>query len=66
MFTTLSIDANGHIFSLAFAIMEEEIASSWSWFLHALDEYVTDRDGLSLIFDRHRDIQSAINNKEVG
>ena len=43
MLTALSIDANGHIFPIAFAIVEGENTSSWSWFLHALREYVTDR-----------------------
>ena len=66
MLTALSIDANGHIFPLAFAIVEGENTSSWSWFLHALREYVTDRYGICLISDRHRGILSAIKNEEVG
>ncbi|XP_031741732.1 uncharacterized protein LOC116403927 [Cucumis sativus] len=66
MLTALSIDANGHIFPLAFAIVEGENTSSWSWFLHALCEYVTDRYGICLISDRHRGILSTINNEEVG
>ena len=36
MLTVLSIDANGHIFPLAFAIVEGKNAPSWLWFLHAL------------------------------
>ena len=32
MLTALSIDAGGNIFPLAFAIVEEESTSSWSWF----------------------------------
>ncbi|KAA0054037.1 uncharacterized protein E6C27_scaffold318G001000 [Cucumis melo var. makuwa] len=66
MLTVLSIDANGHIFPLAFAIVEGENASSWSWFLYALRQYVTDQDGICLISDRHRGILSAINNEEIG
>ena len=66
MLTTLFIDANGHIFSLAFAIFEGKNTFSWSWFLHALCQYVTGRDGICLISDRHRDILDAINNEEVG
>ncbi|TYK18257.1 uncharacterized protein E5676_scaffold411G001980 [Cucumis melo var. makuwa] len=66
MLTALSIDANGHIFPLAFAIVEGENASSWSWFLYALRQYVTDRDGICLISDRHRGILSVINNEEIG
>ena len=66
MLTALSIDSNGHIFPLAFAIVEGENTSSWSWFLWALREYVTDREGICLISDRHRGIIAAINNKEIG
>ncbi|KAA0051208.1 uncharacterized protein E6C27_scaffold1250G00060 [Cucumis melo var. makuwa] len=66
MLTTLSINANGHIFALAFAIVEGENASSWSWFLYALRQYVTDRDDICLISDRYRGILSAINNEEIG
>ena len=32
----ISIDANGHIFPLAFAIVEKESSNSWSWFLYTL------------------------------
>ncbi|KAA0054283.1 uncharacterized protein E5676_scaffold45G00040 [Cucumis melo var. makuwa] len=64
--TALSSDANGHIFPLAFAIVEGENASSWSWFLYALRQYVTNRDGICLISDRHRGTLSAINNEEIG
>ncbi|TYK21403.1 serine/threonine-protein phosphatase 7 long form-like protein [Cucumis melo var. makuwa] len=66
MLTTLSIDANGHIFPLAFAIVEGKNASSWSWFLYALRQYVTDRDDIYLISDKHRGILAAINNEEIG
>ena len=38
-----SIDANGHIFPLVFAIVEEESHDSWSWFLIALRRLVTQR-----------------------
>ena len=31
-----SIEANGHIFPLVFAIVEKESQDSWSWFLIAL------------------------------
>ena len=66
LLTALSIDSNGHIFPLAFAIVEGENTSSWSWFLWALREYVTDREGICLISDRHRGIIAAINNEEIG
>ncbi|XP_022139701.1 uncharacterized protein LOC111010548 [Momordica charantia] len=61
-----TIDANGHIFPIAFAIVEEENTSSWSWFLCALRNLVTDRDGICLISDRHGGILAAVKNKENG
>ncbi|KAL6342930.1 hypothetical protein AAG906_016950 [Vitis piasezkii] len=44
-----SIDGNGHVFPLAFAIVEEESHDSWSWFLIALRRHVTQREGICLI-----------------
>ena len=38
-----TIDANGHIFPLAFAIVKEESQDSWSWFLITLRCHVTQR-----------------------
>ena len=66
MLITFSINANGHIFSLAFATMEGKNAYNWSYFLHAMRQYVTNRDDIRLISDRHRNILSAINNEDVG
>ncbi|XP_038896617.1 uncharacterized protein LOC120084878 [Benincasa hispida] len=66
LLTALSVDANGHIFSLAFAIVEGDNSSSWSWFLWALREYVTQREGIYLISDRYKGILAAINNEEIG
>ena len=39
-----SIDANGHIFPLAFAIVEEESSNSWYWFIYILRSQVTQRE----------------------
>ena len=61
-----SIDANGHIFPLAFAIVEEESSDSWSWFLYILRTQVTQREGICLISDRHAGIQAAIRDPSVG
>ena len=61
-----SIDANGHIFPLAFAIVEEESSNSWSWFLYILRTQVTQREGICLISDRHAGIQAAIRDPSVG
>ncbi|RVW71050.1 hypothetical protein CK203_057850 [Vitis vinifera] len=61
-----SIDANGHIFPLAFAIVEEESSDSWSWFLYTLRTQVTQREGICFISDRHAGIQAAIRDPSVG
>ena len=61
-----SIDGNGHVFPLAFAIVEEESQDSWSWFLIALRHHVTQREGICLISDRHAGINAAVRNPSVG
>ena len=59
LITTLT-DANGHIFPLAFAVVEEESQDSWSWFLIALRHNVTQREGICLISYRHARINVTI------
>ena len=55
-----SVDPNGHIFPLAFAIVEEESIDRWSWFITALKTHVTQREGICLISDRNVGINGAI------
>ena len=48
------VDADGHIFPLAFAIVGEENYANWSWFFANLVEHVIrDRQGVCIIADRH-------------
>ena len=61
-----SIYANGHIFPLAFAIVEEVSQDSWSWFLTALRHHCTKREGICLISDRHAGINVVVRNPSVG
>ena len=61
-----SIDANGHISRLAFAILEEESQDCWSWCLIALRHHCTQREGICLISDRHVGINAAVRNPTVG
>ena len=61
-----SIDVNGHVFPLAFAIVEEESHDSWSWFLIALRRHVTQREGICLISYRYARINVAVRNPSVG
>ena len=61
-----SIDANGHIFPLAFVIVEEESQDSRSWFLIALRRHCTQGEGICLISDHHARINAAIRNPSIG
>jgi hypothetical protein len=61
-----SIDADGHIFPVAFAVVEKESIPSWAWFLRLLRKYVTDRDGICLISDRHVGIIEAVQDPQNG
>ena len=61
-----SIDVNGHIFPLAFVIVEEESSDSWFWFLYTLRSQVTQREDICLISDRHVGIQATIRDPSVG
>ena len=61
LIATLS-DANGHIFPIAFAIVEEESQYSWSCFLITLRRHFTQRERIFLISYRHAGINSTIRN----
>ena len=61
-----SIDADGHIFPLAFEIVEDESSNSWSWFLYTLRSQVTQREDICLIFYRHAGIQTIVRDLSVG
>ena len=60
------IDANSQLFPLAFAIVEGESNDTWSWFLDCIRKYVTKRDGLCVIFYRHKGILHAMNSVGKG
>ena len=57
-----TIDENGQIFPLAFAVVDKECTTSWRWFLTCIREYVTKRQGICLISDRHSSFKSAMGN----
>ena len=60
------VDANYQIYPLAFALVEGENTSSWPWFLSCIRAFVTERDGLCVISDRHAGIISAMSDVDVG
>ena len=61
-----SIDGNGHVFPLAFAIVEEESHDSWFWFLIALRCHVTQREEICLISNHHVGINATVRNPSIG
>ena len=63
----IEIDAENGIFSLAYAIVDEETTASWSWFLFQLRTHIVkDRNGICLISDRHPGILNAITDESIG
>ncbi|KAH1190057.1 hypothetical protein GmHk_20G057711 [Glycine max] len=61
-----SQDGNGGVLPLAFAIVEGETLTMWSWFLAHLREHVTNKNGICLRSDRHASIQSVVANEHLG
>ncbi|XP_021732607.1 uncharacterized protein LOC110699394 [Chenopodium quinoa] len=61
-----SVDASFQVFSLAFALVEGENTSSWSWFLGCIGVHVMQRGGLCDISNRHVGIIVAMNDLNVG
>jgi hypothetical protein len=55
-----ALDGNNHIFPLAFAIVEKEDTRNWSWFMDCLRIFITDREDLCVISDRHIGIKKAM------
>ncbi|KAL5193812.1 hypothetical protein HKD37_20G055972 [Glycine soja] len=61
-----SQDGNGGVLPLAFAVVEGETLTAWSWFLAHLREHVTNQNGICLISDRHASIKSVVANEALG
>ncbi|KAL5196298.1 hypothetical protein HKD37_U058582 [Glycine soja] len=61
-----SQDGNGGVLPLAFAVVEGETLTTWSWFLAHLREHVPDKNGICIIFDRHASIKSTVANEALG
>ncbi|KAH1266485.1 hypothetical protein GmHk_01G001974 [Glycine max] len=59
-------DGNGGVLPLAFAKVEGEKLTAWSWFLAHLREHVTNKNGICLISDRHASIKSVVANEHLG
>ncbi|KAL5142661.1 hypothetical protein HKD37_09G025801 [Glycine soja] len=61
-----SQDGNGGVLPLAFAVVEGETLTAWSWFLAHLREHVTDKNEICLISYRHVSIKSVVANEALG
>ena len=59
-------DGNSCVLPIAFAIVEGETLDAWSWFLGNIRQYVTRKQGLCLISDRHASIKRAVANQNLG
>ena len=56
LLTAIAQDGDKGIFPLAFALVEKENISAWSWFMACIRKHVTQRMGLCVISDRHTGI----------
>ncbi|KAM6598443.1 hypothetical protein CsatA_018052 [Cannabis sativa] len=62
LFTASTMDANNSIFVLAFGIGDSDNDCSWEWFFTKLRKTFRDREGLTIILDRHKSIEKAVSN----
>ncbi|KAL0015294.1 hypothetical protein SO802_002363 [Lithocarpus litseifolius] len=65
LLVAMATDANNKVFRLAFAVVDCESGSSWSWFLKCLRDtigHVIPDEGICIISDRHLGIKNAIAN----
>ncbi|XP_020217987.1 uncharacterized protein LOC109801349 isoform X2 [Cajanus cajan] len=59
-------DGNARVLPIAFAVVKGETLSDWSWFLSNIRRYVTTKQDICLISDRHQSIKSAVANENNG
>jgi len=63
----MGVDANNHQYPLCYALVDEESAENWSWFLRRLRKYVCkDRKNVCIISDRAAGILAAVRNPASG
>ncbi|XP_057530544.1 uncharacterized protein LOC130808979 [Amaranthus tricolor] len=64
LLTAIAQDGDKGIFPLAFALVEKENISAWSWFMSCIRKHVTQRMGLCVISDRHAGILATMEEPE--
>ena len=62
----MAIDANGQLLPVAYALVEKESNATWGWFMNAIRELVTQREGLCVISDRHKGILNVFKDRNNG
>ncbi|XP_057984509.1 uncharacterized protein LOC110650051 [Hevea brasiliensis] len=60
LFCATALDGNNHIFPIAWAIVDCEDGRNWDWFMKCLRVFVTDREDICVISDRHKGIIKAM------
>ncbi|XP_015953808.1 uncharacterized protein LOC107478177 [Arachis duranensis] len=66
LLVAIAQDGNSNILHVAFALVEGEIAESWSFFLSHLRQHVTPQPSLLVISDRHNGIKAALEAPDGG
>ena len=66
MLITIIVDAENKIYHLVYAIMDEEMTASWSWFLFQFRTRISqDRNRICLIFYRYPGILNTIIDESI-
>ena len=66
MMIAIAMDGNNQIFSLIFAIIDEESSDIWDWFLACMRTFVTTHQNICQISDWHVGILSVVQNQHLG
>ncbi|KAK1274938.1 hypothetical protein QJS04_geneDACA010023 [Acorus gramineus] len=60
MLSATLVDVDSFLFLLAFVVVESEAGDSWRWFLEMLYDAIGDVDGLALMSDKDKGLESAV------
>ncbi|XP_062103793.1 uncharacterized protein LOC133814904 [Humulus lupulus] len=60
MLCTVALDANNHLFPIAFRLVDNENHTSWTFFIRKLKEAIRNVDNLAFILDKHASITHAL------
>ncbi|XP_062075147.1 uncharacterized protein LOC133779171 [Humulus lupulus] len=60
MLCAVTLDANNHLYPVAFGIADSENHNSWKYFMSKLKETIGEVEDLAFVFDRHASITHAL------